>query len=114
MLSLELFHVSYGNGAWGDSTYYNWQPAVDLQVGDFSGTPTNLLQGIANVYGSGLGPSDEELRAIFTAVLRSSVATYGREFGLLSTMREVDGPNHAGGSLRIGPALTVMLGKLSE
>lgn len=102
----------YGNGAWGDITYNNWQPAVDLQVGDFSGTPTNLLQGIANVYGSGLGPDDETLRAIFTAVLRSSVATYGREYGLLSTMRQLDGANHAGGSLRIGPALTVILGKL--
>jgi len=104
----------YGNGAWGDITYNNWQPSVDLQVGDFSGTPTNLLQGIANVYGSGLGPDDETLRAIFTAVMRSSVTTYGREYGLLSTMRQLDGANHAGGSLRIGPALTVMLGKLSD
>ncbi len=104
----------YGNGAWGDVTYYQWQPAVDLQVGDYSGTPSNLLQGIANLYGTGLGPDDAELRAWFTAVTRSTFATYEREYGLLSTMRELDGANHAGGSLRIGPALTVLLGRLSR
>jgi hypothetical protein len=104
----------YGNGAWGDVTYYGYQPVVDLQVGDLPGTPSNLLEGLATIYGSGLGPSEEELRALFTAVLRSSVETYGREFGLLSTMRESDGRNDAGGSLRIGPALTLMLAQLGE
>lgn len=104
----------YGNGAWGDVTYMGHQPKVDLQVGDLPGTPTNLLEGIAMIYGTGLGPSDEDLRALFTGVLRSSMTTYGREYGLLSGMREVDGPNHAGGSVRINPALTLMLAKLSE
>ena len=104
----------YNNGAWGDVTYFGYQPAVDLQVGDLPGTPTNLLEGLAIVYDSGLGPSNEELRALFTAVLRSSVNTYWREYGFLSTVREVEGSNHAGGSIRIGAALTTMLKKLSE
>lgn len=104
----------YDNGAWGDVTYNSFQPKVDLQVGDLPGTPTNLLEGIAMIYRTGLGPSDEDLRALFTGVLRSSMTTYGREYGLLSGMREVDGPNHAGGSVRINPALTLMLAKLSE
>ncbi|MFT7670076.1 MAG: hypothetical protein ACI8X5_002783 [Planctomycetota bacterium] len=102
----------YGNGAWGDVTYYKYQPAVDLQVGDLPGTPTNLLEGLSFVYGSGLGLEDEQIRAWFTAVLRSSVTRYKREYGYLSTMGEMDGPNHAGGSLRIGPALVMMLSKL--
>jgi hypothetical protein len=104
----------YGNGAWGDVTYYGFQPSVDLQVGDLPGTPTNLLEGIALCYGTGLGPQDEDTRALFAAVLRSSMTTYGRKYGLLSTMREIDGPNHAGGSVRIAPALTLMLEKLSR
>jgi hypothetical protein len=103
----------YGNGAWGDVTYYQWQPAVDLQVGDYSGTPSNLLQGITSVYGSGLGPEEAELRAWFTAVTRSTFTTYEREHGLISTMRQLDGANNAGGSLRIGPALVAMLGHLT-
>ena len=104
----------YGNGAWGDVTYYGFQPAVDLQVGDLPGTPTNLLEGLAMLYGTGLGLSDDDLRALFCGVLRSSYETYGREFGLLSGMREVDGPNHAGGSIRIAPALTLMLERISD
>jgi len=103
----------YGNGAWGDVTYFGFQPAVDLQVGDLPGTPTNLLEGLADVYASGLGPEPEHTRALFTAVLRSSVDQYWRRYGFLSTVAEVDGPNHAGGSLRIGPALTRMLAALS-
>ncbi len=104
----------YSGGAWGDVTYYGYKPSVGLQVGDLPGTPTNLLEGIALCYGTGLGPADEDLRAIFTGVLRNSMEVYGREHGLLSTMREIDGPNHAGGSVRIAPALTEMLAKLSD
>ena len=103
----------YGNGAWGDVTYYQWQPAVDLQVGDYSGTPSNLLQGIADLYGTELGLSEEALRAWFTAVLRSTFTAYEREYGLIATMRELDGANNAGGSIRIAPALTAMLGQLT-
>jgi len=110
----QLRGQQYGSGAWGDVTYYGFQPAVDLQVGDLPGTPSNLLQGIAAIYGTGLGPSDEELRAIFTAVLRSSEETYAREYGFLSGMREAAGANDAGGSLRLGPALTLMLEELSD
>jgi hypothetical protein len=104
----------YGNGAWGDVTYYGFQPVVDLQVGDLPGTPSNLLEGLAALYGTGLGPSDPESRAIFTAVLRSSLAAYGREHGFLVTIRELDGANVASGSLRIAPALTTMLAALSR
>ena len=104
----------YGNGAWGDVTYSGFNPKLDLQVGDFPGTPSNLLEGLADLYGRGLGPNDEELRALFTAVLRSSLETYGREYGLIMGMREIDGPNVAGGSIRIGKALTLMLAGLSD
>ena len=103
----------YGNGAWGDVTYKGFQPKVDLQVGDFPGAPANLLRGLALVYESGMGPDDDETRAFFTAVLRSTVTAYRRPFGYLLTMREIDGANNAGGSLRIAPALALMLEKLS-
>ncbi len=104
----------YGSGAWGDVTYSGFQPKVDLEVGDLPGTPSNLLEGLAMVYGTGLGPSDEDLRALFTGILRNSRAVYGREYGLITSMREIDGPNNAGGSIRILPALTLFLSKLDH
>jgi len=102
----------YSSGAWGDVTYYGFDPKRDLAVGDLPGLPANLLRGLALACEPRLGLDRERLLAIFTAVLRSSGESYRRPFGYLSTLREVAGHNHAGGSLRLAPALTEMLAQL--
>ena len=109
--------LQYGNGAWGDVSVYAFRPKADLQVGDIKGTPQNLLQGLASIYDPALaaepdGPQLDELRAMFTAVMRSSRERYRREYGYLTTRREMKGVNASGGSLRLAVGLVEMLKRL--
>ena len=103
----------YGNGAWGDVTIFGFDPRADLQVGDFTGVPQNLLAGLATAYDGALGMRTSELRAMFTTVLRSSVAEYRRPFGYLSTRSEHSVTNPGGGTMRFAPGLVEMLVKLA-
>jgi hypothetical protein len=102
----------YGNGAWGDVTVYNFDPQPHLQVGDVAGVPQNLTMGIASVYEERLGLRTDEMRARYTAVMRSTIATYKREFGYLSTRRESASVNPPIGSLRFAVGIVDMLRKL--
>ncbi|MEE8469004.1 MAG: hypothetical protein V3T22_11130, partial [Planctomycetota bacterium] len=107
----------YPDGVWGDVTVTGFDPNTGLQVGDTQGVPQNLLLGLAIASDPALaetpgGPDLDELRAMFTAVLRSSRATYRRQYGYLSTRREVKGINESGGSLRLAVGLVAMLEKL--
>ncbi len=104
----------YGNGAWGDVTIFDFDPRADLQVGDFTGVPQNLLAGLAIAYEEDLGMRTDELRAMFTAVLRSSVTEYRRPYGFLSTRSEHSTTNPGGGAMRFVPGLVEMLGKLGD
>jgi hypothetical protein len=103
----------YGNGAWGDVTIYDFGPRTVLQVGDYPGTPQNLLNGLAAVYSERVGLRTDEVRALYTAVLRSSVVEYGRPYGFLLGRGETRGGTHAGGSLRVLLGLTTMLRRLA-
>lgn len=104
----------YETGAWGDVTIFRYDPKTNLEIGDLPGLPLNLLLGIATLYGEDLGHSDEELRALFASVLRSSVEHYRREHGYLVTRMQRAGANSCGGSIRLGVALAEILGGLSE
>lgn len=103
----------YGNGAWGDVTTIDFRPNTGIQVGDLPGVPSNLLMGLATIYTDDVGLRTDEIRAMFTAVWRSSVREYGRPFGFLTTRTEVKGKNSAVGSQRVLPALVEMLRALS-
>jgi len=102
----------YANGAWGDVTVYRFDPQPHLQVGDVTGVPQNLIMGIASVYEERLGLRTAEMRARFTAVVRSTMATYRRPFGYLSTRRESSSVNPPIGSLRFAVGIVSMLRKL--
>ena len=102
----------YGNGAWGDVTVFHFDPKDNLQVGDLTGVPQNLLQGIAFIYDERLGLRTSETRGMFAAVLESSMAAYKRPFGYLATRRELDGQNDCRGSLRFAVGLVEMLCRL--
>jgi hypothetical protein len=104
----------YENGAWGDVTIYAFDPKAGLQVGDLPGMPQNLLHGLALAYRDDLGLRNAETRGIFTAVMRSSAATYRRPYGYLAGRRERAGANPAGGSLRFAVGLVEMLHSLSR
>jgi hypothetical protein len=104
----------YGNGAWGDLTVFGFDPKGGDHVGDFQGTPTNLLNGLGAVYGSKLGLRTDVVRGLYTAVLRSSVKEYGRPYGFLLRRTEQRDGNTAQGSLRILLGLTTMLEALTE
>jgi hypothetical protein len=113
----------YANGAWGDVTFYRFDPKSALQVGDHPGTPQNLLSGLAALYAphlrargselAGAGPWSAELRAHYTGVLRSTVAEYGRPHGFLAGRSELAGGTPAVGSLRLLLGLTTMLRALA-
>jgi hypothetical protein len=102
----------YGNGAWGDVTVWGFSPKENLQVGDLPGLPQNLMQGIAYLYDEKLTSDKDELRAMFAAVLESSLAAYGRPYGVLATRRELQGQNLCNGSLRFAVGLVEMLRRL--
>ena len=106
----------YGNGAWGDVTFFGFDPKDHLQVGDLPGVPQNLLHGIGHLYGRGLeahgGPGPELLRAMLTSVLRASRRAYRRPFGYLSTRFEAQGHNYSRGSVALAVGLVEMLSGL--
>ncbi len=107
----------YGNGAWGDLTVHDYRPllANAQQVGDFPGTPQNLLNGLSAAYGANLGLRTDLTRALYAAVLRSSIAEYGRPYGvLLGRVENARGGNNAFGSLRMLLGLTTMLRALND
>ncbi len=103
----------YGNGAWGDVTIFHFDPKTALEVGDLPGTPQNLLNGLSAVYSEPLGLRTEEQRALYAAVLRSSVAEYGRPYGFLLGRGATRGGNTAAGSLRVLLGLTTMLQRVT-
>lgn len=104
----------YAGGNWGDVTFCDFDPKLDLAVGDLPGLPANLLRGLAIAYDGPPELRTDDTRARFTAVLRSTVATYRRPQGYLSTPREVAGNNPASGSLRLAPGLLRMLSALKQ
>jgi hypothetical protein len=104
----------YGNGAWGDVTIFDFSPKTKLQVHDFTGSPQNLLSGLASIYADEIGLRTDEIRAMYTAVLRSSVTQYKRPYGFLLESSERRGQNSASGSLRMLLGLETMLRALSK
>jgi len=103
----------YAGGAWGDVTFFGFEPKTGLQVGDLPGTPANLLNGLAVAHEEVLGLRRDEIRAMYTAVLRSTLAAYRRPYGCITTQRDHQGANPAGGELRLLPGLVRMLRQLS-
>jgi hypothetical protein len=104
----------YDNGAWGDVTIFDFQPRGGLQVGDFTGAPQNLLTGLATIYVDDLGLRTDEIRAMYTSVLRSTVTHYKRPFGFLVTGKANKGSNTAQGSIRVLSGFVEMLTALSR
>jgi hypothetical protein len=102
----------YGNGAWGDVTVFDYGPK-ELQVGDFPGTPQNLLTGLATIYVDELGLRTDEIRAMYTAVMRSTMTQYRKPYGYLLA-RETAGSNTAYGSMRVLTGLVEMLSALAR
>jgi hypothetical protein len=102
-----------GSGAWEDLTVIDFDPQLTFaqKVGDVPGPPQNLLHGLSAVYEPGFLRTDE-VRAMFTTVLRSSVATYKRPHGFLMERSERKGPNTALGSVRVLLGLSKMFSKL--
>ncbi len=102
----------YGDGAWGDVTIVHFDPKTTLQVGDYPGAPQNLLNGLATIYSADLGSRRDEVRAMYTAVLRSSVQAYKRRYGFLLERSEHADHNPAVGTIRMLLGLVKMLRKL--
>lgn len=96
-------------GNWVGVSHHRWEPRFGLEVGDVPGAPVNLLHGLALVAQPGLGQDTRELRALFTAVLRTTLRAYGREYGLLGSRVEAEGVNPGGAEIRMMPALVLML-----
>lgn len=103
----------YDQGAWGDVTVFDFAPRGSRTTGDLPGAPVNLLVGLASIYVDELGLRTDEIRAMFTAVLRSTRATYRRPYGYLLTRGEQMGVNSASGSLRVLGGLVEMLEALA-
>jgi hypothetical protein len=103
----------YDNGAWGDVTVFDYKPQTTLQVGDLPGAPQNLLSGLASIYVDELGLRTDEIRGMYTAVLRSSITQYKKKYGFISDRTERKGPNPASGSLRMMTGLVEMLRALN-
>ena len=104
------------NGVWTDVTIGNFDPKSNLGVGDIPGLPVNLIEGLAAIYDGELELDTEELRALYTGVLRSSVAEYGHEHGFRSARRAGAGEgavNAADGTIRLLAGLVEMLRALS-
>jgi hypothetical protein len=96
-------------GNWVGVSHHRWEPRFGLEVGDVPGAPVNLLHGLALVAQPGLGQDTRELRALFAAVLRTTLRTYGREYVLLGSRVEAEGVNPGGAEIRMMPALVLML-----
>lgn len=101
-------------GIWVDNTHFLWRPRGALETGDLPGVPGNLLEGLGICAAAGLGHELDELCGWFTAVMRTSYAHFGREYGCLPAPIEARGANPSGAEIRMGYALTEMLGALSE
>ena len=99
----------YEDGAWGDVTIYGFDPIRNVKVGDYPGSPQNLLHGLAALYDSELGMRTDEHRALYTAVLRSSIAAYLQPYGFLMMRKRASGANRADGTLRMMLGLAKML-----
>lgn len=99
----------YENGAWGDVTIFEFRPMGGGETGDLTGAPVNLLGGLASIYVDEIGLRTDEIRAMYTAVLRSTVQHYKREHGYLLTRGEQAGANSAYGSIRVLGGLVEML-----
>ncbi len=104
----------YPNGAWGDVTFNAFAPLTNLNVGDFTGTPSNLIGGLAFAYRPGSALRNDETRAMFTAVLRSSKQAYARPFGWIMTREQVKGQNLAYGDVRMLSGAVEMLKNLKR
>lgn len=102
----------YPGGAFGDVTFFRFDPRTQLAVGDLPGTPSNLLWGLALAYDASLELDLPELRAMYASVLRSSAQHYRRPYGYLLTQRELAGTNRGGGELRLLVGLVEMLRRL--
>ncbi len=102
----------WGNGSWGDVTVFGFSPML-LQTGDLTGSPQNLLSGLASIYTDDLGLRTDEIRAMYTTVLRSSIAQYKRPYGFLIERSEHKGANPAVGSLRMLTGMVEMLRALT-
>ena len=104
-------------GAWTDVTIVDFDPKGNLGVGDTGGMPQNLLRGLAMLYDPRLGlredPAvEEELRAMFTTVLRSTLSTYREPEGFRDVLRAGSEGVSAFGGVRLLSALVEMLGHL--
>ena len=102
------------DGAWGDVTVFGFDPVHDEKVGDYPGAPMNLLLGLAALYRADLGLRTDEQRALYTAVLRSSITAYLQPHGFLLTRKLSSGANPAYGTLRMLPGLAKMLQSLRD
>ncbi|MEO0649327.1 MAG: hypothetical protein AAFZ65_01450 [Planctomycetota bacterium] len=100
-------------GIWVDLSHQLWQPRGALEVGDVPGIPGNLLTGLGLCAEADLGLSQEELRAWFQLVLRTTYGHYGRPYGCLPTPIESRAGNPSGAALRLALAQTEMLAALS-
>lgn len=102
------------SGAWEDLTVIDFdsQLTMAVKVGDVPGVPQNLLHGLAAIYDEGIGLRNDVVRAMYTALLRSSLATYRRAHGLLVYTKERPDRNSALGSLRMALGLVKMFRKL--
>lgn len=96
-------------GAWIDTTVKGFEPR-SLPVGDTGGVPQNLLEGLALVYGArDLGLATDETRARFTAVLRTTVAEFGRAHGFVEQRGAPAGSPGFKGTMRVAVGLVRML-----
>jgi hypothetical protein len=102
----------FTNGAWNDLTFSGFDPR-DLPVGDFKGAPANLLEGLAYLYAPDLCATDE-LRGMYTAVLRSSASAYKQRYGWLADRDVTGGVNLAYGEVRLLAGMVQMLENLSR
>ena len=102
----------YHDGSWGDVTYYRWDPKVNLKVGDLMAIPQNILHGLALCYDDRVDLRTDEVRAMFTAILRTTTTRYRRPYGYLGTLTEHSGQNPGGGSIRLMLGLVEMLARL--
>ena len=106
-----------GDGAWIDTTVQGFYPRA-LPVGDLGGVPQNLLSGLGMIYDARFPElRSADTRAMFTAVLRTTVERFGQRNGFvgrrLATGAGAANPGFAG-SLRFCTGLIDMLEQLSE
>jgi len=100
------------DGRWVDVSHNLWEPRFGLEVGDVPGVPVNLLHGLAVASSPQLGLDRAFMRSAYAAVLRTTIATYGRPYGLLASRVEARGANPSGSDLRLLPVLVSMLAEL--